>query len=40
MDYTAILSDARKWLENHKDEMIQDLKEFVSIRSVSRADLA
>lgn len=40
MDYTAILSDARKWLENHKGEMIQDLKEFVSIRSVSRADLA
>lgn len=40
MDYTGILSNARKWLENHKEEMIQDLKEFVSLRSVSRADLA
>ena len=39
-DFTNILSDARKWLENHKNEMIRDLREFVSIRSVSRADLA
>jgi len=31
---------ARKWLEAHKEEMVNDLKEFVRIRSVSRSDLA
>jgi len=31
---------AEKWLNDHSDEMVKDLKDFVSIRSVSRADLA
>ena len=35
-----ILSMARQWLSDHKNEMISDLKDFVRIRSVSRADLA
>lgn len=39
-DNTDILARAREWLNAHKDEMIADLKDFVSIRSVSRADLA
>lgn len=37
---TSILARAREWLNAHKDEMISDLRDFVSIRSVSRADLA
>ena len=35
-----ILSLARNWLNEHKDEMISDLRDFVRIRSVSRADLS
>lgn len=35
-----ILKLAEQWLESHKQEMINDLMEFVSQRSVSRADLA
>ncbi len=38
-DYNEIHSLAREWLNAHKDEMISDLRDFVSIRSVSRADL-
>ncbi len=39
-DNANILSQARQWLEAHREEMISDLRDFVSIRSVSRADLA
>lgn len=39
-DSLSILSRAREWLKDHRDEMIADLRDFVSIRSVSRADLA
>ncbi len=39
-DNTNILSQAREWLNEHKEEMISDLRDFVRIRSVSRADLA
>ena len=35
-----ILKLAEQWLIDHKQEMINDLAEFVSQRSVSRADLA
>ena len=38
--YHEILSSARAWLYAHKDEMISDLRDFVRIRSVSRADQA
>ncbi|MBQ5770239.1 MAG: Sapep family Mn(2+)-dependent dipeptidase [Clostridia bacterium] len=39
-DSGDILSRAREWLNDHKDEMVSDLRDFVSVRSVSRADLA
>ena len=35
-----MLEKCRAWLDAHETEMIEDLKSFVSCRSVSRADLA
>ena len=35
-----MLEKCRAWLDAHENEMIEDLKSFVSCRSVSRADLA
>ena len=37
---TEMLEKCRAWLDAHENEMIEDLKSFVSCRSVSRADLA
>ena len=35
-----MLEKCHAWLDAHENEMIEDLKSFVSCRSVSRADLA
>ena len=38
-DKNEMMTLAREWLYAHKDELVKDLKDFVSIRSVSREDL-